>query len=78
MGIETCLAAVSLGARIIEKHFTISNDDGAPDSFFSLEEKELKLMIDSIRKIEQSLGISKKFLQNQLRVWQMVREAIMH
>ena len=67
MGIETCLAAVSLGARIIEKHVTISNDDGAPDSFFSLEEKELKLMIDSIRKIEQSLGISKKILTKSVK-----------
>ena len=34
IGISTCMAAVSLGVRIIEKHFTISKNDGAPDSFF--------------------------------------------
>ena len=67
MGIETCLAAVSLGARIIEKHFTISKDDGAPDSFFSLEEKELKLMVDGIRKIEQSFGRPKKILTKSIK-----------
>ena len=42
--ISTPIAAVALGARIIEKHFTISKDDGAPDSF-SLEADDLKNMI---------------------------------
>ncbi len=67
IGISTCMAAVSLGARIIEKHFTISKDDGAPDSFFSLEEGELKLMIGGIREIEKSFGVSKKILTKSIK-----------
>jgi N,N'-diacetyllegionaminate synthase len=56
LGIEVPLAAVSLGAKIIEKHFTISRKLPGPDHHASLEPKELKKMILSIRKIEKSLG----------------------
>ncbi len=55
-GVEVPLAAVSLGAKIIEKHFTISKKLIGPDHHASLEPKELKTMILSIRKIEKSLG----------------------
>ena len=55
-GISASIAAVSLGAKIIEKHFTISKKDKNPDSFFSLEPNELKEMILHIREIEESLG----------------------
>ena len=57
--ISTCIAAVALGAKIIEKHITISRNDGAPDGF-SLEENDLKKMVDGIREVEQSLGVTKK------------------
>ena len=40
----------STRAKIIEKHITISRNDGAPDSFFSLEENDLKKMVDGIRR----------------------------
>lgn len=55
-GIEVPIAAVAMGAQIIEKHFTLSRDMEGPDHKASLEPHELKQMIDSIRNIEQALG----------------------
>jgi pseudaminic acid synthase len=53
LGIGVPLAAISLGARVIEKHFTISRADGGVDSAFSLEKEELKsLVIESARAFE--------------------------
>jgi N-acetylneuraminate synthase len=53
LGIGVPLAAISLGARVIEKHFTISRADGGVDSAFSLEKEELKsLVIESVRAFE--------------------------
>jgi pseudaminic acid synthase len=50
------VAAVTLGARIIEKHFTLSRDFQGPDSDFSLEPDELKAMVKAIRTTEKGLG----------------------
>ena len=55
-GIEVAIAAVALGARIIEKHFTLSWDMEGPDHVASLEPHELKAMVDAIRNIEKALG----------------------
>jgi pseudaminic acid synthase len=55
-GIASSIAAVCLGAKIVEKHFTISRRIQTPDSFFSIEPKELKELVDSIRIVEKSLG----------------------
>ena len=55
-GIEIPIAAVALGARIIEKHFTLDRNLPGPDHKASLEPKELKAMIDGIRNIEIALG----------------------
>lgn len=55
-GIEIGVAAVALGARIIEKHFTLSRDMAGPDHRASLEPPELKAMIQAIRNVEQALG----------------------
>jgi len=49
-------AAVTLGACMIEKHFTLSRTIKTPDSFFSLEPAELKDLIDNIRVVEDALG----------------------
>ena len=56
LGTEVSVAAVALGACIIEKHFTLSRDDTGPDSAFSLEPNEFKAMVDSIRIVEKALG----------------------
>jgi pseudaminic acid synthase len=56
LGIGIPLAAVALGARVIEKHFVLSKDDNTVDAFFSLDPSELSLMVHEIRKIEKALG----------------------
>jgi N-acetylneuraminate synthase len=56
MGIATPIAAVALGACIIEKHLCLSRADGGPDSSFSLEPEEFKAMVDAVRTTEKSLG----------------------
>jgi sialic acid synthase SpsE/RimJ/RimL family protein N-acetyltransferase len=50
------LAAVALGARVIEKHYTLDNRLPGPDHSFAILPGELKQMVDSIRAVEQSLG----------------------
>jgi N,N'-diacetyllegionaminate synthase len=55
-GIEIALAAVSLGARIIEKHFTLDKNLPGPDHKASLEPHEFKQLVKSIRIIEKGLG----------------------
>ncbi|MBF0100369.1 MAG: N-acetylneuraminate synthase [Desulfobacterales bacterium] len=52
----TSIAAVSLGACIIEKHFTLNKKDHGPDHFASVEPLELKNLITKIREVEKSLG----------------------
>lgn len=55
-GIEVPIAAVALGAEVIEKHFTLDKNLEGPDHKASLEPQELKEMITSIRNIEKALG----------------------
>ena len=56
MGIEVPVAAVTLGACIIEKHVTLSRKTPGPDSAFSLEPGEFKAMVDAVRTTEKALG----------------------
>jgi sialic acid synthase SpsE len=56
LGITVSVAAVSLGARIVEKHVTISRKEGGPDSSFSLEPQELKELVKEIRIVEKAIG----------------------
>ena len=56
LGGEVSIAAVTLGANIIEKHFILDRNMGGPDSKFSMEPSEFKLMVDSIRNVEKALG----------------------
>jgi N-acetylneuraminate synthase len=56
MGIAASVAAVALGACIIEKHLTLSRSDSGPDSAFSLEPDEFKAMVDAVRVAERTLG----------------------
>lgn len=59
MGIAVPVAAVTLGACIIEKHLTLSRATPGPDSAFSLEPHEFKAMVEAIRTTEKALGDGK-------------------
>jgi len=54
------IVAVSLGAQIIEKHFTLDRELPGPDHSFALEPNELKTMIEAIRNVEMAIGSSEK------------------
>lgn len=56
LGIAVPVAAVVLGACIVEKHLTISRQISGPDSAFSLEPHEFKAMVEAIRTVEKALG----------------------
>jgi pseudaminic acid synthase len=56
MGISVPVAAVALGACIVEKHFTLSRSTPSPDTAFSLEPQEFKAMVEAIRTAEKALG----------------------
>jgi pseudaminic acid synthase len=56
MGSLVPIVAVSLGARIVEKHFILERKLGGPDSSFSMEPAEFKQMVSEIRQVEKSLG----------------------
>lgn len=60
LGIEIPIAAVALGAKVIEKHFTLDRKLPGPDHSASLEPSELKSMISSIRNIEIAMGNGQK------------------
>jgi N-acetylneuraminate synthase len=64
LGFHVPIAAVALGAKIIEKHLTIDKKFKGPDHISSLDYKEFSLMVDLIRKTEISLGKKNKFVTN--------------
>lgn len=66
-GITAPIAAVSLGAKVIEKHITLDNDLPGPDHKASLEPDEFKFMVDAIRETEELLGSGIKELQDSER-----------
>lgn len=58
MGWAVATGAIALGARMVEKHLTLSRADGGPDGAFSMEPAEFKAMADNIRILEKALGSS--------------------
>ncbi len=60
MGVEVSIAAVALGASIIEKHITLDRNLDGPDQKASIELHELKRMVEYIRNIERALGTKEK------------------
>lgn len=60
LGIEVPIAAVALGATVIEKHFTLDRNMEGPDHKASLEPNEFKSMVSAIRNIEKALGTGNK------------------
>jgi N,N'-diacetyllegionaminate synthase len=76
-GIEISIAAVALGAKVIEKHFTLNRMLPGPDHSASLEPDELKAMIDAIRNLEKALGDGvKKPSKSELKNISIVRKSI--
>lgn len=67
LGIVLPVVSVVLGATVIEKHFILDKSVGGPDASFSLDENEFKLMVDSVRAAEKSIGkISYELTKKQL------------
>ena len=64
LGDIVALSAVSLGAKFIEKHFTLNRKMKGPDHMASMEPQEFKKMVQKIRKIEQILGSKNKIITN--------------
>lgn len=56
IGITVPVAAVSLGAKIIEKHFILDKNLGGPDAAFSMEPNEFRAMVDAVRQAEKAIG----------------------
>lgn len=56
MGAAASLAAISLGARILEKHFILDRKLGGPDASFSLEPAEFKALVSGVREAEKVMG----------------------
>jgi pseudaminic acid synthase len=56
LGSATAVAAVALGAAIVEKHITLARADGGPDASFSMEPDEFRAMVEEIRIAERALG----------------------
>jgi N-acetylneuraminate synthase len=67
-GHTTVLGAVALGARVIEKHFTNSNDQEGPDHKFSMDPKSWKNMVERTRELEYAMGDGvKRIEENELK-----------
>jgi len=77
LGIEVAIAAVALGACVIEKHFTLDRNMSGPDHKASLEPKELKDLVRCIRNIEQAMGNGiKRPTEVELKNREFVRKSI--
>jgi N-acetylneuraminate synthase/N,N'-diacetyllegionaminate synthase len=61
-GIAISIAAVALGANIIEKHITMSRETPGPDHYFAMEPRDLRDLVAGIREVELSLGRSSRIL----------------
>lgn len=76
-GIEVPVAAVALGAAVIEKHFTLDRNMEGPDHKASLEPDELKAMVSAIRNIEQALGTGhKQISESERKNMEIARKSI--
>ena len=77
IGIEVDIAAVAMGATMIEKHFTLDKTMRGPDHIASLEPKELKAMVTAIRNIEKAVGKNIKTVSpSELENKNIVRKSI--
>jgi len=56
LGLGIAISAVTLGAKVIEKHFVLDKNEESVDSFFSLDPAEFKMMVTEVRTVEKALG----------------------
>ncbi len=78
LGFEVAIAAVALGAKVIEKHLTLDRDMYGPDHKASIEPIDFKKMVNSIRNIEKSLGDGvKKPSEKELTIRKEIRKSIL-
>jgi len=77
LGIEVPVAAVAMGAKVIEKHFTLDKNLPGPDHKASLEPDELKGMVKAIRNIEVALGDGiKKPNKSEIEIMKVARKSL--
>jgi N,N'-diacetyllegionaminate synthase len=77
LGIEIPIAAVAMGAKVIEKHFTLDRSLDGPDHMASLEPEELKNMVKAIRNIDEAMGDGvKKPSPSEIKNLVIVRKSI--
>lgn len=69
--IYTCVAAVALGAKLLEKHFTLNRNQPGPDQSVSIEPYELNELVKAVRHVEAALGHSKRVHESErpIRAW---------
>lgn len=78
LGMEIPIAAVAMGARVIEKHFTLDKNLPGPDHKASLEPHQLRQMVKAIRNVERSSGDGiKRPAQSELEMMKVVRRSLM-
>ena len=71
------ISAVSMGARVIEKHFTDDDSRPGPDHGFAMNPKSFRNMVDDVRKLERMLGTGEKIIEeNELSTYQVQRRSI--
>lgn len=76
VGIYSALAAVALGACVVEKHFTMNRNWPGPDQKASLTPLELTEVVKGVRAIEKALGDAKKVTPEELEIQKMARESV--
>ena len=77
IGIEVAIAAVALGARVLEKHFTLDKKMKGPDHRSSISPDELKKMVLSIRNLEESMGNGIKIpSESEIKMKSVIRKSI--
>ena len=77
IGIETAVASIALGVKVIEKHFTLDRNLPGPDHSASLEPNELKLMVQFIRNVEKAMGTGKKVpFESEKKIAKIARKSL--
>jgi pseudaminic acid synthase len=76
LGIGVSLAAIGMGAKIIEKHLTLKRSDGGPDAAFSLEPNEFKNLVEEGNRAFSSLGNSEWSIQNSEKESRRLRRSL--